>query len=641
MALPFSANSLQSRSDLLAVLENNIADVIWVIDNNQRYTYVTPSVFRMSGYHPEEIIGQQMNFGMTPESKELMDEINRRMFQKLVGNGGRPFELETVQAEAIRKDGTRFWVEIDRTFLTDENGSVNGAIAIGRDITSRRAAEMQLKLYEQMVSTTSNMMLFIGRDYVYQAANQAFLDLFGKDSSQIIGHSMESIHGSELFHGVLKKHLDECLAGKTVRYQEWIEYPAAGKRFLDVAYSPHRNQGGEVVSIVVNARDLTDFKYVERRYSRIFERAPFPMCVFSSRKEAFNIRAVNDALCRQFGYSREELVSKSALAVGAFTDLRELVMLDQIFERSGPILDYEIDIRRKDQSILTNLMYIQPFVNEHDENLYFVAFMDITDRKRAEKDLAQYRDQLEVLVEERTAALKSAQDELVRGERLAALGKLTASVAHEIRNPLSTVRAAVFSIAEAIREDRPEIAERNLQRAERSIVRCDRIIHELLTYSRDKRLALKPLDIDDWLNHLLDELEIPENITLHRCLMASVMVSIDAEQMRRAVVNVLNNAIQALQDLKPASGEIRILSEIADGKLKIHVADTGPGIAEDALHSIFEPLFSTKNYGVGLGLPIVHDIMTGHQGGIDVCSSPGEGTTMTLWIPLDPEIVTR
>jgi signal transduction histidine kinase/DNA-binding LacI/PurR family transcriptional regulator len=260
---------------------------------------------------------------------------------------------------------------------------------------------------------------------------------------------------------------------------------------------------------------------------------------------------------------------------------------------------------------------------------------EIVERRRAEEELTRYREHLEELVKERTRKLEQAQAELVRQERLSALGQLTATVAHEIRNPLSTVFTSVFAIGDAIERNEMGRVERALQRAERNIVRCDSIISELLDYTRDRVLQLKPVNIDSWLDQVLDEQTIPEGIVCVRELRANVEVSIDSEHLRRAVINVVNNAIDAMQveGLVEGRNRLTVSTYVVGDRLEIRISDTGGGIPDEVMNKLFEPLFSTKSFGVGLGMSIVKSIMEQHDGGVEVQSKAGKGTSVTLWLP--------
>jgi len=263
---------------------------------------------------------------------------------------------------------------------------------------------------------------------------------------------------------------------------------------------------------------------------------------------------------------------------------------------------------------------------------------EITERRRAEEELKKHRDHLEEMVETRTKELKGAQDELVRKERLAALGQLTATVAHEIRNPLGTVQTSVFSIGDAIERKEMKRVDRALSLAARNIRRCDGIITELLDFTRQKELKPAPMDIDAWLGGLLDEQKIPEEIECRRAINAGILVPFDPEYLRRAVINVVTNAVQALAEEESAGKELKVKTAVAGNRLEIRVIDNGPGIPDDIREKIFDPLFSTRSFGVGLGLAIVKDIMAEHGGGIEVESKVGKGTAVVLWLPVEKQM---
>jgi signal transduction histidine kinase len=255
-------------------------------------------------------------------------------------------------------------------------------------------------------------------------------------------------------------------------------------------------------------------------------------------------------------------------------------------------------------------------------------------RRRAQLALQAYREHLEKLVEERTSKLESAQEALIQKERLAVLGQITATVAHEIRNPLGTVRTSIFSIEDAMEQHQFNRVARALKLAERNINRCDEIISELLGFSRPRALKPEPMDVDTWLKSLMAEQDIPEGMTCQCHFGAGIVLSFDKESLRRAFINVITNAVQALEDDQSQDHHLTVETKIVNNRLEIRVADNGPGIAEDLRDKIFEPLFSTKGFGVGLGLSIVKDIMENHGGGVEISTELGKGTTVCLWLPI-------
>ena len=251
----------------------------------------------------------------------------------------------------------------------------------------------------------------------------------------------------------------------------------------------------------------------------------------------------------------------------------------------------------------------------------------------ANQELARHREHLEELVEQRTRELRMAQEELVNKERLAVLGQLVGMVSHELRNPLSVTRTSLFSIGERLRGLGPEL-QRSLERAERGIQRCDLIIEELLDFTRAAQPHRTQTAIDDWLAEVLDDQTIPPGVSLRRDLASGLTISLDPERMRRCAINLLTNAYHAIQEARRTDGCVTVTARREDERLVIAIADNGAGIAPEALSKVFKPLYTTRAFGIGLGLCVVNQVITQHGGGVDIRSTVGEGTTVTLWLPL-------
>jgi signal transduction histidine kinase len=196
------------------------------------------------------------------------------------------------------------------------------------------------------------------------------------------------------------------------------------------------------------------------------------------------------------------------------------------------------------------------------------------------------------------------------------------------------VRTSIFSIEDAMGQHQFNRVARALKLAERNINRCDEIISELLGFTRPRTLKPEPVDVDAWLKRLLAEQDIPEATTCRTHFGAGIVLPFDKESLRRAVINVITNAVQALEDDHSQDHHLTVQTKTVNNRLEIRVTDSGPGIAEDLRDKIFEPLFSTKGFGVGLGLSIVKDIMENHGGGVDISTELGKGTTVCLWLPI-------
>ena len=234
---------------------------------------------------------------------------------------------------------------------------------------------------------------------------------------------------------------------------------------------------------------------------------------------------------------------------------------------------------------------------------------------------------------ERARALAEAA--LLKQERLSVLGQMTATVAHELRNPLSAIRNTVYAIRAALDGKDLDLA-RPMERIERSILRCDHIITDLLDYSHVREVNRLPVRLDAWLAKTLEEQRPPADIVLVCRLAApTAVVALDSERFRRVIINLVENACQAIGQSEDALPQRTIsVATLATSMAEIVIEDSGPGIDPAILPRIFEPLFSTKRFGTGLGLPTVRQIVEQHGGTIDITSERGCGTSVQIKLPL-------
>lgn len=251
---------------------------------------------------------------------------------------------------------------------------------------------------------------------------------------------------------------------------------------------------------------------------------------------------------------------------------------------------------------------------------------------------------LEDRVERRTRELRDAEAELRRKERLATLGELTGTVAHELRNPLGAIVTSFAVIKNQLKDGDSDLS-RSFDRAERNIDRCTGIIDELLEYAQIKAVNREAIDFDRLVGEILDEYDLPEGISLYRDLgLEHRIVLGDPEQIRRIIVNFMDNACQAidaLADGEAASGCVTVCTKPSGAGIELSISDNGVGVPPDLLDRIFEPLFSTKPFGVGLGLPNAQNIVVAHGGSLSVANDPAGGARIAVWLPLGNDLQTE
>jgi signal transduction histidine kinase len=271
-------------------------------------------------------------------------------------------------------------------------------------------------------------------------------------------------------------------------------------------------------------------------------------------------------------------------------------------------------------------------------NRLLSTIVDITGAKIAEAELLKYQNHLEELVAERTKEIESLHQEFVRKERLATLGQLTGTVSHELRNPLGAIKSALYVI-QKIGDQENERVQKAIGRADRNIDRCTLIIEELLDFTRAMQLNKHATRFDEWLESVIKEQSIPQGIQIVTDFgLKEVKISIDPDRLRRAVINIVDNACHSMLDNNKSGdplpdSQLVIKTSGDDNRIEITVSDNGHGISESLLSDVFEPLFSTKSFGVGLGMPTVKQVMEQHGGGVEIDSDEEQGTTVTLWLP--------
>ena len=232
-----------------------------------------------------------------------------------------------------------------------------------------------------------------------------------------------------------------------------------------------------------------------------------------------------------------------------------------------------------------------------------------------------------------TESIARFQREMSQKERLSSLGRLSTVIAHEVRNPLMIIKAALHTLrqrdasADAVREAAADI--------DGEVVRLNRIVNDVLDFARPIQFQLAPTDINALCRDSAAAAEAAPGPSVHLDLDPSLpIVSTDAERLRLALVNLLVNARQAVEADAPARPRVFLSTRPADGHVSILVADTGTGIASPDLSRVFDPYFTTKRGGTGLGLPIAKNIVDGLGGTIAVASAAGRGTEIRIDLPV-------
>lgn len=228
--------------------------------------------------------------------------------------------------------------------------------------------------------------------------------------------------------------------------------------------------------------------------------------------------------------------------------------------------------------------------------------------------------------------LGKQKEESIQSERLAFTGRIAASIAHEIRNPLGNLSLSAQLLKDAFTEDSPWA--KHIEVIMRNTERINFLITELLNCARPPKLNIEPHDIHDILESILDfiktkigsrPIEVSKSFDLEIPL-----INVDKEQIDRAFSNVMINAVESM----PHNGQMTITTAVEEGFVVVRIQDTGEGIPEDDIIRIFDPFFSTKPSGIGLGLSMTYGIIASHDGTITVESKRQNGTVFAISLPI-------
>jgi two-component system cell cycle sensor histidine kinase PleC len=496
---------------------------------------------------------------------------------------------------------------------------------------------------------------------------------FNKRFEEISGYSREEIVGKNAFklglfsRETLKlviKRIEERIMGKAFGPLEIRLKRKDGKWIWLEERAKLLKERGIPVGLQAIGEDITERKKAEEALTN--EATRRRILIEQSRDgivvldQEGNVYEANQRFTEMLGYSHEEILQLNVWDWEFQYPPEQVLDMIRTVDETGD--HFETQHRRKDGTtynveISTNAAVFA------GQKLIFCVCRDITERKRAEQELHEKnerldaqneelrateeelqsaKEQLEERVKERTAELEAtnkelieAQEQLVRSEKLAAIGQLAGGVGHELRNPLGAIKNAVYYVREKVAKNglgqkEPRVME-FLDIVDDEINASNKIISDLLGFSRVGKSSVSPTRIEKVIEDALSYVPIPENIELIKKLDTELpQVEVDSDQIRQVLVNLVTNATQAM----PEGGKLTLTARQSESFLEVKVSDTGNGIPGDTIAKIFDPLFTTKAKGIGLGLAVCRTIIERHQGQIEAESEVGKGTTFTVKLRL-------
>jgi len=378
----------------LSGITEQIADSVITTDLNYKITYTNHAFQELCGYSRDEFIGQSPDvLNVSPNSQEIQQDI-----YETVSSGG----TWRGEAENRRKDGSTFPCEMTIFPLKDKQGNIFAYGGTQRDISKRKLAEEEMLRYACIVSSSNDMMAMLDANFVYLAANEAYLAAFGLAKDRVVGHTAVEVFGEEFFESTIRPHAERCLAGDEVQYENWFEFPVLGSRFMSVRYSQYIDQDGKKECFVVNARDITDRKKAEEslsrseeRYRILVERNPYGIQEIDT---SGTIKFANRAHHQIYGYEQGQLVGRTVADFFALESQREelpdyLAMLVKDQPAPTPYHQKIVSGQGEERDIEVIWNYLRD--SEGSVTGFLSVLTDIAERMRTEEAILQEKQRLE------------------------------------------------------------------------------------------------------------------------------------------------------------------------------------------------------------------------------------------------------
>ena len=526
----------------------------------------------------------------------------------------------------VRKSGDLGWIKIRGFITTDSNGDFLSVRGVINDTTLEKYGQLTFETGTEGLAWTNSLkdgLYIISTDHRIVFMNQTLKDLVGDHEGEVCYEALFE-RDSPCPWSVMKQ-----LEGGDVCFIQEYRLPKT-ERIFQVRSIPIKLEDGSVGKLG-HLKDITETRKLEleveefagrqRAIEDAANRAELGIFILQDHDgvEA-RIRFANQAIARITGYEYIELIDKGLADLVHPEDLERVIERYRLRQRGEPLDQaYEIKMVRKDGLPIT--VHGSFAISTHEGKVATIGFLrDITERKKGEKALW-------------------------RSQRLASIGRLAAEIAHEMNNPLTSV--LTFSkLANNILQQEPFPTQRAselrtyISYLNSETERCANISRNLLDFSRQSEIEIRENDIHEILDKTLSILRHRagmDEIEIHTGYAQKLpLLSCDFKRLQQAFVNVLWNAIEAM----PEGGKLTVATRFDREKdrIEIRVSDTGAGIPEEDVERIFEPFYTTKaeGKGVGLGLSVAYGIIRQHQGEIHFQSEVGEGTQVTIHLPPGP-----
>ena len=621
-------DELRASEERFRAISNSAMDAIVLANDVDEVIYWNPAAEKTFGFSQKEAIGKKLSELIIPPKGsqshcELLKELKHNSFSKKYN-----------ELSALRKDRTELTIDLSITSV--ELKEQKCLLAVVRDISERKQMEVSIKQDRDMLEDiTENIGAGLGiidRNYRILWTNNFLKTLSGNVTNKICYSTFNTLDSvcpdcgpKKIFEGAqfdTREYFNKTLHEKGLPC--WFELIA----------TPIKDKDGKVVAALELTVDITEKKELEEKICEernkleaITENLNASLMLIN---KAYKITWMNKFSKQLYG----DIVNQTCYSA---VNNKETVCpncgVAKVF--SGKAIDtHQLTINKNNKCIFLEITDTP--MKDKDGNVVGVLElgMDITEIKKLQSELSKYSQRLEDLVKQRTEQLNVTQAKLVKSERLAAIGELAGMIGHDLRNPLSGIKNAAYFLKKKGKAIPESQSIEMLETIDTCVNYSNKIVSDLLDYSREIHLELKECSLKNLILESLAMVNVPEKVEVVNHIINDSPVNVDQDKIKRVFINLIKNGIEAM----PNVGKLTIDSKEANGHVEICFADTGVGIPDEILSKLFTPLFTTKAQGMGFGLAICKRIIEAHGGTITVKTANGVGSTFTVTLPIESKI---
>ncbi len=487
--------------------------------------------------------------------------------------------------------------------------------------------------------------LVLDRNKKIMEINSAGVSIIGNERNTVVGRDFSGyVSGGSLR---AFRELFDGISENSPRQQGEIQLHNRGSElWVNLHISILEKSENFPLTYVAVITDLREQKEREKlladtrkEYSDILETAQSIIAKMDSRGR---LSYINRYGLDFFGYARDELIGKhvvgTIMAETDSTGRANTLFLQELLRRPDEYWETETENTRSDGSTVW-LHWRNKALTDDEGKITGILGIghDVTEQREARRVLERDKEVLEELVEERTEQLIQARKEAMRRKRLQELGRLSASVAHELRRPLASLQLSLYNIR---KKNKNQSLEKQLNNCEEKIFEGEQIINNLLKSSSLNSPVFQEVNLFQLITDCIGDLResfAKSNIQLQQDLTALQKLKLEADpvQIKEVMYNILQNAYEAAPE---ENGRILVQGIYTDEYIGFTVTDNDNGIPEDELDKITEPFYTTKHRGIGLGLTVAREIITMHEGKLKIESAKGVGTTVTVTFPRNTKL---